>query len=371
MKFLFLSDHAHLALDPEATRVSGGSQLQVALLARELAAAGYPTTILGAETGQTDGATIDGVRLRKAGRFDTGALGDTLLALPKILKILREERADLVVVYGWTSLLFLLGYLKRILGFRLVFVCALDAEIDGGFRRENPLRGALFEKGLRLSDFRFGITRHQAAMFHERGMGCEVTRLLLQQQPGFASDGKKEVDLLWVARCHPVKRPMHFLDLAERLPGTRCRMICSPQDTRLWKDVRARALTMRNMEFVESAPYNEIQNHFNAARIFVNTSTEEGVPNTFIHAGLGRAAIASLRVDPDGMFEIFKAGLCARDEMELLAAGINRLLDDPDGLAEAQVEAARFVTEWHGNGSNVEAFLNGLNNHRQGLQADG
>jgi len=363
MKFLFLSDHAHLALDPVATRVSGGSQLQVALLARELAAAGHPTTILGAETGQTDGAVIQGVRLRKAGRFDTGAVGPTLLALPKILWVLREEKPDFVVVYGWTSLLFLLGKLKSIFGFRLVFVCALDAEIDGGFRRDNPFRGMLFERGMQLSDFRFGITRHQAELFHKRGMGCEVTRLLLQQ-PDFATGDEKSSDLLWVARCHPVKRPMKFLDLAERIPFARCRMICSPQDIDLWKDVRARAATLDNVDFIESAPYSGIQAHFNAARIFVNTSTEEGVPNTFIHAGLGRAAIVSLRVDPDGMFGVFHAGFCARDEMEAMVEGIGRLLRDPDKLGAAQSEAVRFVKEWHGSAANVASFLNGLGPRR-------
>lgn len=359
MKFLFLSDHAHLALDPAATRISGGSQLQVALLARELAAAGHPTTILGAETGQTDGAVMQGVRLRKAGRFDTGAVGATLRALPKMFGILRGEKPDYVVVYGWTSLLFLLGILKRLFGFRLVFVCALDAEIDGGFRRENPVRGMLFERGMRLSDFRFGITRHQAELFHEKGMSCEVTRLLLQQ-PDFASGENKTADLLWVARCHPVKRPMKFLDLAGRIASARCRMICSPQDVGLWNEVRARASGMANVEFIESAPYGEIQGHFNSARIFVNTSTEEGVPNTFIHAGLGRAAIASLRVNPDGMFGVFQAGFCAGDDMEALVSGTGRLLADSDELEKARREAVRFVKEWHGNPANVEAFLNGL-----------
>ena len=341
MKFLFLS------------------QLQVALLARELAACGHQATILGAETGQTDRMAIQGVRLRKAGRFDTGTLADTLSALPRILGVIHEEKPDYLVIYGWTSLLFLFGCLKRVLRFRLVFVCALDAEIDGGFRRDNPIRGFLFEKGMRLSDFRFAITRHQAGLFHERGMACEVTRLLLQQ-PGFASGENKTVDLLWVARCHRVKRPMAFLDLAEQLPAARCRMICSPQDKKLWDEVAERALKMGNVEFVDHAPYGGIQAHFNAARIFVNTSTEEGVPNTFIHAGLGRAAIASLRVDPDGMFGFFSAGFSAGDKMESLVAGVRRLLDHPAELAEMQRGAVRFVSEWHGNRTNVEAFLNGL-----------
>ncbi len=359
MKFLFLSDHAHLALDPATTRISGGSQLQVALLARALAGAGHEAIILGAETGQVDGSVIEGVRLRVAGRFDTGGLLDTILALPKILGILHEEKPDYVVVYGWTSLLFLLALLKRALRFRLIFVCALDAEIDGGFRRENPVRGWLFETGMVLSDFRLGITRHQADIFERRGMRCGVTRLLLQNT-GFAEGVEKPVDLLWVARCHPVKRPMLFLDLAARLPTARCRMICSPQDAGLWEDVRARAAGLPHVEFLESAPYNSIQDHFNTAKIFVNTSTQEGVPNTFIHAGLGGAAIASLLVDPDSMFQVFRPGLCAGDDPRALEAGIRSLLENPDRLSDARNEAARFIREWHNNEANVAAFLSGV-----------
>jgi len=359
MKFVFVSDHAHLALDPQATKVSGGSQLQVALLARELGALGHEAVILGAETGQTDGAVMEGVRLRKAGRFDTGRVGDTLAALPAMLRILREERPDFVVVYGWTSFLYLFARIRRILRFRLVFVCALDAEIDGGFRRQNPWRGWLFERGMELSDVRYGITRHQAELFHARGMDCGVTRLLLQKA-AFFSGSDKTVDLLWVARCHPVKRPMRFLDLAEKFPQARCRMVCSVQDAGLWDEVRARARAMPQVEFLESVPYREIQRPFDEARIFVNTSLDEGVPNTFIHAGLGGAAIASLRVDPDGMFQKFHAGFCAGDSQQRLEEGVGELLRTGPLLAGCQDEARRFVREWHDNKANVRAFLENL-----------
>ena len=188
-----------------------------------------------------------------------------------------------------------------------IFVCALDAEIDGGFRRANPFRGLLFERGMRLADGRFAITENQVGLFREKGMPCALTRLLLQDRE-FAAPRQKSIDLLWVARCHPVKRPHIFLDLAERLPKARCRMICSKQDEPLWQSVRKRSATIPNLDFLEAVPYREIQRHFNDANIFVNTSEHEGVPNTFIHSGLGHAAILSLAVDPDGMFREFRAG---------------------------------------------------------------
>jgi glycosyltransferase involved in cell wall biosynthesis len=355
MKFLFLSGHAHLALDPAAQRASGGAELQVALLARELTALGHRVVLLGADTGQADGVVWDGVTVRNGGRFDTGGVGDTLRAVPRVRRILAEERPDVVVVYGWTTWLALLNVLRRGLGFRVVFVCALDAEIDGTFRRENPLRGAVFHHGMAQADARLAITEHQAELFRAQGMPCGVTRLLLQDAQFFR--GEKSIDLLWVARCHPVKDPHRFLDLAEYLPGARCRMICSVQDRALWDTVAARAATLPQVEFLETVPYRAIQDHFNAARIFVNTSSQEGVPNTFIHSGLGGAAIVSLAVDPDGMFGKFPAGACARGDFAALVAAARGLLADADALALARAGAAQFVREWHDNARNVQAFL--------------
>jgi len=356
VKFLFLSGHAHYALDPASDRASGGAELQVALLARELVARGHEVVILAADTGQEDGIVWESVKIRVGGRYDTGTAGDTLRAVPVVAKILREERPDYTIVYGWTAWLYLLSYLPA---GKVVFVCALDTEIDGEFRRRNPVRGLLFDRGMRISAARFGITEYQARLFRQKGMSCAVTRLLLQKAV-FASGQGKTVDLLWVARCHPVKRPHLFLDLAERLPAARCRMICSSQDQALWREVKARAEKLPNVEFIDRVPYREIQNHFDASHIFLNTSEHEGVPNTFIHSGLGRAAILSLAIDPDEMFDHFQAGFCARQDFEKLAGETARFLADPAALAFAQEECARYVCEWHDNARNVAAFLEGL-----------
>ena len=359
MKFLFLSCGAHLALDPAASRVAGGAELQVALLARELVARGHQAVLLGADTGQPDGISWEGIRVRNGGNFETGGVGDTLRAWPRIHRILSQERPDVVVIYGWTTLLYVLAWWRRIIPFRLVFVCALDAEIDGDFRRKNPLRGFLFERGMRRADTRFSITADQAALFHEKGMECTVTRLLIQGKAAPVLPDKS-VDLLWVARCDAVKRPELFLELARRFPNSSCRMVCSPHDRPLWNRIREQTGRLPNVEFLESVPYQEIQRHFDEARIFVNTSSHEGVPNTFIHSGLGRAAIASLEIDPDSMFSHFAAGAQAHGDFKGLVEKIGTLLSDQGALNTAGEESARYVGEWHDNARNVRVFLEGL-----------
>jgi glycosyltransferase involved in cell wall biosynthesis len=360
VKFLFLSGYAHLALDPSSEHASGGAELQVALLSLELVARGHQVGILAANTDQESGVAFRGVRILAGGRFDTGRAIDALQALPRIVVALRNEKPDYVVVYGWTAWLYILQMLRVWVPFRLAFVCALDAEIDGGFRRTAPLRGFLFERGMQLADCRLAITNHQARLFRERGMSCTVTRLLVPATMRFSKPQDKRIDLLWVARCHPVKRPHLFLDLAERLPSARCRMICSSQDEALWQSVSRRAGQLENVDFHAAVSYWEIQAHFDEAEIFVNTSEHEGVPNTFIHSGLASTAILSLAVDPDGMFETFRAGMCAGGQFEQLVLQATEMLSNREKLAAAQQEAARFVREWHRNEANVEAFLKGL-----------
>lgn len=363
MKILFLSGHAHLALDLTAECSSGGAELQVALLAKELVRRNQEVVLVAADTGQGDHVMQEGVKIRNGGRFDTGKCWDTLRAMPPIIRILKEERPDFVVVYGWTSWLYFLAIWSSFRNYKLLFICALDSEIDGGFRNAHPWRGKLFQKGMERCDVRLAITKHQTKLFLQQGMRCEVMRLLLQGDlsPNRLVDGeKKSIDLLWVARCNRVKQPMLFLDLAAKFPQARCRMICSNQDEQLWNEVKQRAIMMPHVEFLDKVPYHEIQSHFDEAKIFVNTSRDEGVPNTFIHAGLASTAIVSLKVDPDQMFQYFEAGACADNKIEVLIEKIQQLLGNEQRLHQAQQEASRFVREWHDNKTNIDVFLKAL-----------
>lgn len=358
MKVLFLSGHAHLALDPAARQASGGAELQVALLAKALAARGIESVLAAARTGQEDGRVLSGVRVRVAGPFHRGDPVGVAASFGPILRVLRDERPDWVVVYGWTAWLAVVCALRSAAGCRVAFVCALDAEIDGGFRRANPVRGFLLDAGIAAADVRFGITSHHVGVFARRGLPARLTRLLLaEREPGPPA---APVDLLWVARCNAIKQPGLFLDLAEELPTARCRMICSDQDHALFASISARARTLANVEFLDRVPYHTIQSHFDSARIFVNTSTWEGVPNTFIHSAQGGAAVLSLHADPDGMFRTFGCGASFGGDFPALVRRAKDLLGNPSELAGMRAGAAGFLSEWHDNARNVDAFVEGL-----------
>jgi len=359
MKILFLSSHAHLVLERSTTRVSGGAELQVALLARELAARGIEVAIAAGDTGQTDGGVHDGVRIRNAGKFQTGGLADTLRAFPRVAKVLREEQPDWVFLLGWTTWLFILHAMKPSFGYRLGFICGLDTEVNGGFRRENPARGFLFEYAMRRCDVRFAMTEDQRRLFHKSGMTCRLYRNLILPR-AHVRKPDKPIDLLWVSRCQLIKRPHLFLDLASEMPAAKCRMVCPREDAGLWEAVSARAKTLPNVDFVERVPYHEIQDVYDGAKIFVNTSEWEGWPNSFIQSGLGAAALLSLDVNPDGLFEKYRLGICAEGDFQKMVAGARAMLADCAALESMQKECARFVGEMHDNGKETDAFLAGL-----------
>ena len=360
MKLLFFSSNAHFILDEASTRTSGGAELQVALLARELAGLGHDVVLAGGDSGQPDRVTLQGVRTRNAGKFHTGRLPEMLGAIPRVIRVLHEERPDWVIVMGWTAWLFILWLLRPVFGFRLDFTCALDSEINGAYRKENPVFGALFEFAVRRSDARHAITRDQQKCFLERGMDATFYRYLIFPRKRPLADAAKSVDFLWVSRCQPIKQPHLFIEIAQAIPEASFEMICPPENRDLWDEVSRLAASCPNLRLIESVPYHKIQDHYDRARVFVNTSEWEGWPNSFIQAGLGQVALLSLNVNPDNLFEAFGLGrFCAGDFGKMIPAA-REMLAAPEALAHMQSESARFVTEMHDNRRETAAFLAGL-----------
>ena len=92
--------------------------------------------------------------------------------------------------------------------------------------------------------------------------------------------------VIWVGVIRPGKRPQLLLELARRLPQRRFVMVGGPRggDAALFERTRAEAATLPNVEFTGFLPLAEVESRFDAARLLVNTSDYEGLPNTFLQA---------------------------------------------------------------------------------------
>ncbi|MFM8808319.1 MAG: hypothetical protein ACKOJB_05335, partial [Chthoniobacterales bacterium] len=241
-------------------------------------------------------------------------------------------------------------------GYKVVYICGLDPEIDGSFGRTHGWKGKLFERGVRNADYRFAMSEHQSALFHKSGLPHGLYRNLIR--PRIAARTKeKTIDFLWVARCQRIKRPHLFLDLAERFPEAKCEMICPREDLELWQEVSDRAKGLANLTFRESVPYTEIQDRYDAAKFLVSTSEAEGFPNNMIQAAQGSAGVLSLEVDPDGFIGTFGAGFCAKGNFERLVDELSKRLSSESVWEREGRGAEKMVADWLDNDANTEAFL--------------
>jgi glycosyltransferase involved in cell wall biosynthesis len=140
------------------------------------------------------------------------------------------------------------------------------------------------------------------------------------------SDRQREF-ILWVGRSADFKRPGLFIDLAEKISGEKFTMICQQatgDDD--YDSLVARAEQVKNLEFIKRVPFGEIDNYFQRAKVFVNTSDAEGFPNTFIQACKSATPILSLNVNPDDFLSNYNCGVCCDNDTDKFPVALGQML---------------------------------------------
>jgi len=140
-------------------------------------------------------------------------------------------------------------------------------------------------------------------------------------------NNKKEI--LWVSRADKWKRPELFIKLADKFPTLQFLMICPKgKDKNYWNEIYIKAKKRKNIKFHEFIPFHDIDEMFSKSKIFINTSTFEGFPNTFIQSLLNGTPVISLNVDPDDYLTLNKCGFNCKNDFEKLVENVNLLLND-------------------------------------------
>lgn len=136
-------------------------------------------------------------------------------------------------------------------------------------------------------------------------------------------DFKLKNMILWVSRFDPMKRPDIFITLARKLPSEHFVMIMpnAPKNDALVIEINS----VKNIQYLNYVKFTEIQNYFDHAKCFVNTSTYEGFPNSFIQAGIGHTPILSFNVNPDNILNRYKIGYFCENSIDRAIQFISNL----------------------------------------------
>lgn len=277
-----------LSGDP-GIQVVGGAEVQQSILARLFVAHGYRVTMICLDFGQPDRAEVDGVVVRKV---FSGGEGIPVLRfvhprLTKMWRVLREVDAD---IYYYRSASMWVGVLDafcRRHGKRLVYAGAADPDFrpDIGGQIRFARDRWLFRRGVARAH---AIVAQNAAQAESvrRHYGREAVHIPSCYVPPARSGAAQRDLVLWVAMLRRTKRPELFLELARRLPRRRFAMVGGPalDDPEFHARIRAEASRLPNVQFTGFLPLAEAERWFDRARVLVNTSLYEGMPNTFLQA---------------------------------------------------------------------------------------
>jgi glycosyltransferase involved in cell wall biosynthesis len=277
-----------LSRDPHI-QVVGGAEVQQAILARLFAAGGHAVSMICLDYGQRDQARIDGVTVRKIFRSQAGVpvLRFIHPRLTSMWSALKAVNAD---IYYFRSAAMWVGVLAEFCrrhGKRLVYAGASDKDFD-------PDQGGQIRYARDRWLYRRGIERAHAivAQNETQRASCLATygrdAVVIPscyELPERKDHRSPQELILWVGTLREGKRPELLFALAERLPHRRFVMIGGPgADPAFFDTTRSRAGRLANVEFKGFLPLHEVEPWFDRARVLVNTSLFEGMPNTFLQA---------------------------------------------------------------------------------------
>jgi len=276
------------------------------LMSRYLASQGYAVTSLVGDFGQRALEHIDGVEVRKTFALGDGVPGLRFFSprLPATWAALKAADADVYYASCAGAMAGVVAAFCRRHRRRFVFRVASDADCAPATLMLDAARDRmLYRYGLRRADAVLVQTRRQAELllrnYGVRAGTAGMFSDLPASVPGF---GARAADLLWLANMRPMKRPGWFIDIARQAPELRCVMAggAHPNEAALYRSVAGAALALPNLRFHGQLRFGATRALFAAARIFVNTSSFEGFPNTYLQAWAnGVPVIATF--DPDGL----------------------------------------------------------------------
>ena len=218
----------------------------------------------------------------------------------------------------------------------------------------------LLEYGIRNADAIVTQTKHQAELLR-RHYGRDPTAVVPNYHPLPALRPRKSrpTVVAWVANLKPWKRPEVFLRLARDLNGMKdvqFVMIGAARGNPAWcRRIQHEAKSLSNVRYLGGQPQHRVEEVLSEAHVFVNTSTQEGFANTFIQAWLRRVPVLSLSVNPDGLLDDRRIGICA-GTYDALVRELTRLIRD-EPLRERMGEAARLhAASTYADGRNLETL---------------
>ncbi|MFB6179446.1 MAG: glycosyltransferase family 4 protein, partial [Halorientalis sp.] len=359
----FVSARAYRYLDPDSGRPAGGAQRQQYLIASELRDRGYDVGFVVGDFGQPAEQTLEGIQVFSGCPRSLDEPKSVPAASWRLYRALKRADASVYYVRGAPRLATAAAFCCRLLDRRLLFCVANDADVDPDQLRDR-YRGFVrwgYRWALWTADTVVAQSQAQAASLRDSfGRESDVipNGYDLPPESAIVQPTDREF-VLWVGSSDPEqKRPAAFLSLARALPETEFVMISQPVPGVEYHDrLRRAAAHVSNLDFLGAVPPDEIHRYYRRASLLVNTSNNEGFPNTFLEAWRYETPVVSLSFDLDGLLSASKPdlGRFAGGERALVRV-VDRLVSDSETRGEIGRASRIYMREHYSLDSVVDEY---------------
>lgn len=186
----------------------------------------------------------------------------------------------------------------------------------------------ILEYGIKKSKYIIGQTLTQDHLLLQNyGKKCDIIVPNFHPKPSQEINKDLPIQVLWIANFNRFKQPELFIKLASRLKDNKNVkfIMIGRNGAGSWQQkITSEIIQSGHIEYKGELPLEEVNDFLNKGHILVNTSTLEGLPNTFIQAWMRKVPVVSLNVDPDNIIKNNGIGFCP--------GGFQQMVEDVQAL---------------------------------------
>ncbi|MBI1389231.1 MAG: glycosyltransferase [bacterium] len=342
---------AHKLFDPDEPGQFGGAEVQLYLLSKYwIEHHGAKVRMITRGRGPYCEFDREGIRVCKL-PYRSNPLARAALGMLDLFRACLRGETDVFIQRGGGVETGVTGLAARWLGKPFLFMVSHIWDVNRIHElKRGAVFGMLYMAGLRRASAVIAQTDEQRALLVENySIEARVLRSA-HHIPEPVEPSRPGV--LWISRCDDWKRPHACLDIAEALPHLAFTMVCPLIQPRgrvleLFHEIEDRAARIANVRFVPGVPFEETEPLFAEHSIFLNTSENEGYPNTYVQAMKWGRPVVALEVNPDGILTREGVGVCANGSIGEAVEAVRRLAEDRGWWLETSRNARDYALRNH------------------------
>jgi len=355
MKICILSEYAYSLVTNKNDAV-GGAELQMTLLAKELAKRSYDVSFVVFANKENTVKVIDGIKVYNP--FDNQHSGYTYLYpqnMYKLFKLLCEINADIYIQMGTTPLTGAIAFFSKLKNKVFLYLAASDMDVSIALliKSIKDLKKLFYRFGVKYCDCVICQSSHQKNLLKQtiNKEGKIIKSLYPSSKIKYDENATSKLKVIWVGRLIKEKRPELFLKLAKNLPEFRFWMIGSKANSsnaayEYYCKIEEGASRIKNLDFIGFVSHNKIDKYYAESSLFINTSPSEGFPNTFLEAWGNYIPIVTLGFDPDEIICRHRLGIHSKT-FDQMVKDVKTLLKNEKLRKEMGMNSWRYVKKEH------------------------